>query len=73
MKKILDRMDFDGCLDGCPCPFQGSNRGLLNPVMKIIYSTHSEIQAIKRANSDNFILHFRGQARLISITTFSMV
>lgn len=29
MKKMLDRMDFDGCLNGLPLPAQGSNRGYL--------------------------------------------
>lgn len=27
MKKMLDRMEFDTCLDGLPLPAQGSNRG----------------------------------------------
>ncbi|WP_116037658.1 hypothetical protein [Rhodohalobacter sp. SW132] len=27
MKKMLDRMDFDGCMDRLPLPAQGSSRG----------------------------------------------
>jgi hypothetical protein len=75
MKKMLDRMDLDVCLDGLPLPAQGSNRGysphqLIKQFMCSVWCGANRFEHTEVTRADEVVRQFWGFQRMAGHKAF---